>query len=103
MDYSELRRLRGLSDMPKRSLLDFMGKDELAANLFRLALTEGRVKKEQAVGQNALERVAKDVGRRVRRTMHERNRAVSRTTPKGSGYPRSPEGAEKGSRQTRPD
>ena len=71
MDYQTLRRMRGLSSTPKRSLLDFMGKDELAANLFRLTLTEGRIRKEKPRGQWPLEKVARDVGRRVRRTMHE--------------------------------
>jgi DNA-damage-inducible protein D len=71
MDYQAIRRLRNVSDKPKRSMLDFMGKDELAGNLFRLALTEGRIKKERAHGQGPLERVAKEVGKRVRETMHD--------------------------------
>jgi DNA-damage-inducible protein D len=70
MDYQSIRRLRNVSDKPKRSMLDFMGKDELAGNLFRLALTEGRIKKEGTRGQGPLERVATEVGRRVRQTMH---------------------------------
>ena len=71
MDYQSLRKLRNVSDKPKRSMLDFMGKDELAGNLFRLALTEGRIKKEGTRGQLPLERVAKEVGKRVRQTMHD--------------------------------
>jgi len=70
MDYQEIRRLRNVSDRPRRSVLDFMGKDELAGNLFRLALTEGRIKREGTRGQGPLERVAKEVGKRVRQTMH---------------------------------
>jgi hypothetical protein len=54
-----------------RPLFDFMGKDELAANLFRLTLTEGRIKKENTRGQAGLEHVAHDVGARVRKTMIE--------------------------------
>jgi len=71
MDYQEIRRLRNVSDKPKRSVLDFMGKDELAGNLFRLAMTEGRIRKENTRGQKPLERVAREVGQRVRRTMRE--------------------------------
>jgi DNA-damage-inducible protein D len=71
MDYLAIRELRNVSDKPKRSMLDFMGKDELAGNLFRLALTEGRIKKEGTHGQVPLERVAKEVGKRVRQTMHD--------------------------------
>jgi DNA-damage-inducible protein D len=49
----------------ERSILDFMGKQELAANLFRITQTEAKI--DQAL----LEDVAEDVGRRVRKTMIE--------------------------------
>jgi DNA-damage-inducible protein D len=68
MNYSTLRERKGLTD-PKRSLLDFMGKDEFAANLFRLTLTEGRIKRDGTRGQGPLEIVAEQVGRRVRQTV----------------------------------
>lgn len=71
MDYQSLRKLRNVSDKPKRSPLDFMGKDELAGNLFRMAMTEGRIKKEGTCGQKPLERVASQVGKRIRNTMYE--------------------------------
>jgi len=71
MDYQSLRKLRGVSNLPKRSILDFMGKDELAGNLFRIAMTDGRIKKEGTRGQGPLEHVASSVGRRVRRMMHD--------------------------------
>lgn len=71
MDYEALRRLRGVANKPKRSVLDFMGKDELAGNLFRLALTEGRIRKDGIRGQAPLERAANDIGRRIRTTMFE--------------------------------
>lgn len=71
MDYQALRALRGVSTLPKRSVLDFMGKDELAGNLFRLSLTQGRIKREQTRGQRRLEKVAREVGQRVRKTMKE--------------------------------
>jgi len=70
MEYQDLRRLRGQYGT-KRSLLDFMGKDELAGNLFRLALTEGRLRKERTRSQEAAEHVAEQVGRTVRKTMIE--------------------------------
>ncbi len=66
MDYQSLRALRGVRDLPKRTVLDFMGKDELAGNLFRLSLTEGRIRREGTRGQKPLEQVAKEVGQRVR-------------------------------------
>ena len=68
MPYQTLRELRGLHGT-NRSLLDFMGKDELAGNLFRLTLTDGRLRREQPSGQIAAEHIAEQVGRTVRRTM----------------------------------
>ena len=68
MDLADLKKVKNIPDI-KRTLFDFMGKDELAANLFRLTLTEGRIKMEQARGQRSLEHLAHDVGQKVRNTM----------------------------------
>ena len=70
MDYRDLKRKKGIPDM-RRSLLDFMNKEELAANLFRLTLTEGRIRKDRLRGQHAAQDAAVQVGRRVRQTMIE--------------------------------
>ena len=70
MDYRDLKQFKKIPDM-RRSLLDFMRKEELAGNLFRLTLTEGRIKKDGVTGQTALQQVAEQVGRRVRRAMIE--------------------------------
>jgi DNA-damage-inducible protein D len=70
MDYWELKQLKKIPDM-RRSLLDFMGRDELAGNLFRLTLTEGRIRRDGTRGQSAMEDIAEQVGRRVRQTMIE--------------------------------
>jgi DNA-damage-inducible protein D len=73
-----LNRLRALKKIPDaRTLLDFMGKEELAANLFRITQTEAKIKNENLTGQNKLEKAAKDVGMKVRHTMQE----ISGTTP----------------------
>jgi DNA-damage-inducible protein D len=48
-----------------------MGKTELAANLFRVTQTEDKIQIERIHGQQALERTAKEVGRKVRNTMIE--------------------------------
>jgi DNA-damage-inducible protein D len=69
MDYRTLKMRKGVHE--SRSLLDFMRKDELAANLFRLTLTEGRIKRDGVRGQRPLEQVAEQVGRKVRHTMIE--------------------------------
>lgn len=68
LDLSRLKIRKGLTD-PDRSLLDFMGKRELAANLFRINETEAAIKSRGTQGQHAAEVVATEVGRRVRREM----------------------------------
>jgi DNA-damage-inducible protein D len=76
MNLSQLKKHKGLQQA-SRSLLDFMGKDELAANLFRLTQTELKLKNDQVRGQNNAERVAEDVGKQVRKAMLE----ISGTKP----------------------
>lgn len=68
MNLSALKNYKGLKQK-KRSLLDFMGKDELAANLFRLTQTELKMKTENIRGQAASEAAAESVGKKVRKTM----------------------------------
>jgi DNA-damage-inducible protein D len=63
----QLRERRGIEK--KRSPLDFMGKDELAANLFRVTQTELKIKQERITGQPKLEATAETVGREVRVAM----------------------------------
>lgn len=51
------------------SLLDRMGRDELAANLFRLTQTEAKIRNDRIKGQQNLETAAETVGRIVRNTV----------------------------------
>jgi DNA-damage-inducible protein D len=69
MDMHRLKKRKGVPS--DRSLLDFMGKDELAANLFRLTQTSAKIRNENIRGQRPLEDAAEKVGQKVRRTMHE--------------------------------
>ncbi len=55
----------------KRALLDFMGKTELAANLFRITQTEEVIRARGIRGQTPLEMTAHQVGRKVRESMLE--------------------------------
>ena len=75
MNLAQIRQMRGLSQ--KQSPLDYMGKTELAANLFRLTQTEEVIKNNDVRGQTPLERTAENVGRTVRKTMIE----ISGTPP----------------------
>lgn len=65
-----LGRLREVKGVPaNRSPLDFMGREELAANLFRITQTEAKIRNEGLKGQRALENAAQAVGQKVRHTM----------------------------------
>lgn len=70
MNLNQLKNYKGL-EKKKRSLLDFMGKDELAANLFRLTQTELKLKNDEIKGQYDAEKTAEKVGKKVRKTMLE--------------------------------
>ena len=65
-----IKKLRERKKIPqRRTPLDFMGKEELAANLFRLTQTDLKIQRENIKGQKPLERAAKTVGKVVRETM----------------------------------
>lgn len=67
-----LARLKTVKRVPSsRSVLDFMGSEELAANLFRITQTEAKIRNESLRGQTRLERAAEDVGRKVRNTIKD--------------------------------
>ena len=70
MNLSALKEYKGMTQK-KRTLLDFMGKDELAANLFRITQTDLKMKGDAIYGQKASEKTAEDVGAKVRKTMLE--------------------------------
>lgn len=71
-------KVREMKRVPKdRSPLDFMGKTELAANLFRITQTEEALKRGNVRGQSAAEDVARKTGRIVRDTMER----ISGTRP----------------------
>lgn len=75
---SQLKLIKGLvGKNSNRSLLDFMGKEELAANLFRVTQTESKIKLSGIHGQTHLEALAEEVGRQVRKAMFD----ISRTRP----------------------
>lgn len=67
-----ISQLKSIRNIPSgRSLLDFMGKEELAANLFRITQTELKIKMEGIIGQTRLENAAESVGKKVRQTMKD--------------------------------
>jgi DNA-damage-inducible protein D len=67
MNLNRLRTIKGVPD--GRSPLDFMGKRELAGNLFRITETEAEIRSKGVYGQGPLEETAESVGKRVRDAM----------------------------------
>lgn len=82
MGVGELRKVKGLSPSSKRSPLDFMGKRELAANLFRITETEGRIRSDEDIrGQSKLEKIARKVGEEVREVMQVKPEELAHEIP----------------------
>ncbi len=67
MNLNVLKARKGSPD--GKSLLDYMGKEELAANLFRITQTEAKIKNDNVKGQHDCEATAHSVGKTVRNTM----------------------------------
>jgi DNA-damage-inducible protein D len=56
---------------PKEHVLDHMGSLELAANLFRTTQAEDKLRRENVRHKEEANRIHQEVGRKVRRTIHE--------------------------------
>lgn len=69
MNISQLKARKGIAS--GRSPLDFMGREELAANLFRITQTESKIRQDEIRGQKPAEEAAESVGRKVRGLMQE--------------------------------
>lgn len=65
----QLKAKRGLQK--KDNLADYMGRTELAANLFRVTQTEEVIKNKKIRGQAGLEQTHYDVGREVRKIVQK--------------------------------
>lgn len=56
---------------PTEKILDHMGSEELAANLFRATQAEAKIKREHIHGQQQASKAHYDVGKKIRSTIHE--------------------------------
>jgi DNA-damage-inducible protein D len=65
-DIHQRKRLKS-----KQNILDHMGSTELAANLFRATQTEEKLRRENVRHKEHANRIHNEVGRKVRRTIHE--------------------------------
>ncbi len=69
MNLSVLMTKKGIAKGER--LIDRMGKDEIAAHLFRITMTDAKIKNEGLKGQQSLESAAEKVGKHVRQSMIE--------------------------------
>jgi len=81
MNLKTLKARKGIDQ--KRSPLDFMGKEELAANLFRITQTEAKLRNDAIKGQKSAERTAENVGKKVRQTMIDISGVTPESLPVG--------------------
>ena len=70
---AKLRRVSYEAHATKKTegILDRMGSEELAANLFRATQTEAKLKRESIYGEGKANQVHYDVGKKVRKTIQE--------------------------------
>lgn len=67
-----LKKIKELKNIPeKKVFFDFMGSEELGANIFRVTQTEAKIKRENIKGQDALEQAAQEVGASVRQAIKD--------------------------------
>jgi len=69
LDVDDIHLKKGLK--PKEKILDFMGSEELAANLFRITQTESKLKRENIQGVQAATATHYTVGKKVRQTIKD--------------------------------
>ncbi|MDR2898439.1 MAG: DNA damage-inducible protein D [Spirochaetaceae bacterium] len=79
MPLKKIKELKGLPD--ERPLFDFMGSEELGANIFRITQTEAKIKRENIYGQTALEVAAQSVGREVRNAIRSMGGTLPENLP----------------------
>ncbi|MCX6822384.1 MAG: DNA damage-inducible protein D [candidate division SR1 bacterium] len=65
----QVQKVKGLNDAD--NLLDHIGSEELAANLFRATQTEAKIKREGVKGQEKADLTHFEVGKKVRKTIQD--------------------------------
>lgn len=65
----DIAKKKGLAE--EDEILDYMGSEELAANLFRITQTEGKLKKDNITSKQQANKVHYEVGKTVRKAIEE--------------------------------
>ncbi|KKP37446.1 MAG: hypothetical protein UR28_C0030G0003 [Candidatus Peregrinibacteria bacterium GW2011_GWF2_33_10] len=67
---------------PNEKILDHMGAEELAANLFRSTQTEAKLKRENIIGEQKSNKTHFEIGKKVRSTIKELGSEMPENLPK---------------------
>lgn len=65
----DIAKKKGIDETEE--ILDYMGSEELAANLFRITQTEGKLKKDQITNKAQANKIHYEVGKTVRKAIKE--------------------------------
>ena len=79
MDSEDIRLHKGIPDGGE--ILDYMGQEELAANLFRITQTDGKLRRERIVSEDRAIETHFGVGRTIRNTLQELNAPLPEDHP----------------------
>jgi DNA-damage-inducible protein D len=80
----------------KQNILDHMGSEELAANLFRATQTEAKLRRENIHGQGLASTAHLEVGKKVRATIRELGGAMPENLPSEASIKESKKGLKVG-------
>ncbi len=86
-----------------QSILDHMGSEELAANLFRATQAEAKLKRENIRGQDKANQAHHDVGKKVRQTIKELGGTMPEQLPKTESIKESKKRLKKAAKKDLPE
>ncbi len=85
-----------------QAILDHMGSEELAANLFRATQTQAKLKRESVQGENQANQTHHDVGKKIRHTIQELGGTMPEKLPTSDHVRESKKRLKKGKRGVLP-
>ena len=71
----DIAKRKGI-DPDKEEILDHMGSNELAANLFRITQTEVALREDNIIGENNANKTHYDIGKNIRETIKKNHRTM---------------------------
>ena len=75
--FTQVGKMVGIGSKTSRSILDNMGSEELAANLFRITQTESKLKRDNVYSENVSCETQNKIGKIVRNAIKEDERCYA--------------------------